>query len=107
MATAATPREIAEEAKVALRVLAAAPRPKKSRTVTIYSNGEAPGVAVTVPREAYELFLEILGTTLGLAQSGIRYAQAAIRERSAPLVSKPISYREGGLVELYSSAGLA
>ena len=51
-----------EEAKVALRALSALPRRKtSSRTVQIRPDGEARPVSVTVPREAFDLFLEILG----------------------------------------------
>ena len=61
-AVAPAPREIvAEEAKAALRVLTAAPRPRTGPSVTIYSDGAGPRDAVTVPREAFDLFLEILG----------------------------------------------
>jgi excisionase family DNA binding protein len=51
----------AEEAKVALRVLSALPRRKASRTVQVHPDGEGQSVSVTVPREAFELFLEVLG----------------------------------------------
>jgi excisionase family DNA binding protein len=61
-AVAPAPREVvAEEAKAALRVLTAAPHPRTGPSVTIYSDGAGPRAAVTVPREAFELFLEILG----------------------------------------------
>jgi excisionase family DNA binding protein len=50
-----------EEAKVALRALSALPRRKTSRTVQVHPEGEGRSVSVTVPREAFELFLEILG----------------------------------------------
>lgn len=49
-----------EEAKVALRALSSLRR-KASRTVEVRPEGEGKAVAVTVPREAFELFLEILG----------------------------------------------
>jgi excisionase family DNA binding protein len=52
----------AEEAKAALRALSALPRRKAaSRTVQVRPDGEGPAVSVTVPREAFELFLEVLG----------------------------------------------
>ena len=52
----------AEEAKAALRALSALPRKKApSRTVQVRPDGEGPTVSVTVPREAFELFLEVLG----------------------------------------------
>jgi excisionase family DNA binding protein len=50
-----------EEAKVALRALSALPRRKASRTVQVHGEGEGRSVSVTVPREAFELFLEVLG----------------------------------------------
>jgi excisionase family DNA binding protein len=51
-----------EEAKVALRALSALPRRKAaSRTVQVRPDGEGRAVSVTVPREAFDLFLEILG----------------------------------------------
>jgi excisionase family DNA binding protein len=50
-----------EEAKVALQALSALPRRKTSRTVQLHPEGEGRSVSVTVPREAFELFLEVLG----------------------------------------------
>lgn len=51
-----------EEAKTALRALAALPRKRTaSRTVQVRPDGEGPAVSVTVPREAFDLFLEVLG----------------------------------------------
>jgi excisionase family DNA binding protein len=55
-----TPK-VSEEAKVALRALSALPRRKASRTVQVHPDGEGRSVSVTVPREAFELFLEVLG----------------------------------------------
>ena len=52
--------EAAEEAKTALRFLGSVPRQPTSPVVTVQSDGEGPQ-AVTVPRRAFELFLEILG----------------------------------------------
>lgn len=51
----------AEEARVAVRTLSSLPRKKTSRTVQVRPDGEGRPVSVTVPREAFELFLEILG----------------------------------------------
>jgi excisionase family DNA binding protein len=51
----------AEEAHTALRALDRLGRKKGSRTLRVRPEGEGPEVAVTVPREAFELFLEILG----------------------------------------------
>jgi excisionase family DNA binding protein len=51
-----------EEAKVALRELSTLPHRKAaSRTVQVRPDGEGKPVSVTVPREAFELFLEVLG----------------------------------------------
>lgn len=51
-----------EEAKVALRELSALlHRKAASRTVQVRPDGEGKPVSVTVPREAFELFLEVLG----------------------------------------------
>lgn len=51
-----------EEAKVALRELSTLPRRKAaSRIVQVRPDGEGKPVSVTVPREAFELFLEVLG----------------------------------------------
>lgn len=50
----------AEEARAALRALAGMAR-KKVRAVQVRPEGEAGAVSVTVPREAFDLFLEILG----------------------------------------------
>jgi len=50
----------AEEAKTALRALAPVSR-KRVRAVQVRSEGEPGAVSVTVPREAFDLFLEILG----------------------------------------------
>lgn len=50
----------AEEARAALRALAGVSK-KKVRTVQVRPEGEGGGVSVTVPREAFDLFLEILG----------------------------------------------
>jgi len=50
-----------EEAKAALHALSALPRRKASRTVRVQPDGEGRTVSVSVPREAFELFLEVLG----------------------------------------------
>jgi excisionase family DNA binding protein len=55
-------REATEEAKAALRAFSAFPRRRKaSRTVLLRSEAEGHPISATVPREAFELFLEILG----------------------------------------------
>lgn len=52
--------EAAEQAKTALRELEVI-HPLKSPAVTIDANGSGQSRSVVVPREAFELFLEILG----------------------------------------------
>jgi excisionase family DNA binding protein len=55
----------AEEARVALRALTGLPgkngKKTSSRTVQVRPDGEGPLVSVTVPRVAFDLFLEVLG----------------------------------------------
>ena len=54
--------EVTEEAKAALRAFSALPpRRTSSRTIQIRSDTEGRPVAAAVPRDAFELFLEILG----------------------------------------------
>jgi excisionase family DNA binding protein len=54
--------EVTEEAKAALRAFSALPRRRTvSRTVQVRPDGEGRPISATVPREAFELFLEILG----------------------------------------------
>jgi excisionase family DNA binding protein len=50
----------AKEAQTALRTLGRLGRKKESRTLRVRPDGEGPEVSVTIPREAFELFLEIL-----------------------------------------------
>jgi hypothetical protein len=50
-----------KEAQVALRALSGLPKRKTSRTIFVKADGEAKGLSVTVPKEAFERFLEILG----------------------------------------------
>lgn len=51
----------ASEAKVALRALSTVKKKKVQRMLEVRPEGERSGVSVTVPREAFDLFLEILG----------------------------------------------
>jgi excisionase family DNA binding protein len=54
--------EVTEEAKAALRALSSLPRRRTtSRTVQIRSDVDGRPISATVPRDAFELFLEILG----------------------------------------------
>src|SRR5262245_39537986 len=56
-----TPEDV-REAQTALRRLAPLASPTRRRPdVLLRAEGEDPGQAVVVPREAFELFLEILG----------------------------------------------
>jgi len=49
------------EAQAALRTLSAIPRRQTPRTIEVKPEGAAKALSVTVPKEAFELFLEILG----------------------------------------------
>jgi excisionase family DNA binding protein len=54
--------EVTEEARAALRALSSVPRRRAhSQTVQVRSDAEGRPVSATVPRQAFELFLEILG----------------------------------------------
>jgi excisionase family DNA binding protein len=54
--------DVTEEAKAALRAFSALPRQRtSSRTVQLRPDGDGRPISATVPREAFELFLEILG----------------------------------------------
>jgi len=55
-----TPK-VSEEAQLALRELDRLPRRKGSRTLSVRPEGEGPEVSISVPREAFDLFLEVLG----------------------------------------------
>ena len=50
-----------EEARVALRALAGLPKKRASRVVRVQAEGEGPPIAISIPREAFELFLDLLG----------------------------------------------
>lgn len=51
----------AEEAQTALRALGRLGRKKGSHTLSVRPEGEGPEISVRIPRQAFELFLEILG----------------------------------------------
>jgi excisionase family DNA binding protein len=54
--------EAAEEAKAALRAFSGLPRRRtSSRAIQVRPDGDGRPISATVPREAFELFLEILG----------------------------------------------
>ena len=53
--------EAAQEAKVALRLLAPVAAARGARHIRVRSEGAEPERTVKVPREAFDLFLEILG----------------------------------------------
>lgn len=50
-----------EEARVALRALASLPKKRASRIVRVQAESEGPPIAISIPREAFELFLDLLG----------------------------------------------
>ena len=50
-----------KEAEIALRALSAILKRKTPRIIQVRPEGEAKSLSVTVPKEAFELFLEILG----------------------------------------------
>ena len=55
-------QEATEEARAALRAFSSLTRRRaRSRTVQIRPEGEGRPISATVPREAFDLFLEILG----------------------------------------------
>ena len=54
--------EATEEAKAALRAFSGLPRRRtSSRAIQVRPDGDGRPISATVPREAFELFLEILG----------------------------------------------
>jgi excisionase family DNA binding protein len=56
-----TSPKVAEEARTALRALERLARKKGSRSLRVHSEGEGPEISVTIPREAFAQFLEVLG----------------------------------------------
>lgn len=54
-----TPKD-AEQAQAAVRALAGLPRRRSARTIRVQPEGAREQVTVTVPTEAFELFLDIL-----------------------------------------------
>ena len=53
--------QAAEQAQTALRALSSLPRKKPARGIRVRPEGAGEEVSVTIPREAFELFLEVLG----------------------------------------------
>lgn len=53
--------EVVEQAQTALRALSSWPHKKRSRALRVQPDGGGAEMAVTVPKEAFELFLEVLG----------------------------------------------
>jgi excisionase family DNA binding protein len=53
--------EVTEQARSALRVLSELPPKRPAPLIRVQPEGGDEGVSVTVPREAFELFLEVLG----------------------------------------------
>jgi excisionase family DNA binding protein len=54
-------QQVSEQAQEALRSLSSVARRKSAREIRVAADGTAKAVSVTVPREAFELFLEVLG----------------------------------------------
>lgn len=53
--------EIAEQAQTALRALTSLPQKKRARALRVHPDGGDAEVSVTIPKDAFELFLEVLG----------------------------------------------
>jgi excisionase family DNA binding protein len=54
-------QQASEQAQAALRSLSSVTRRKSAREIRLQADGTDKTVSVTVPREAFELFLEVLG----------------------------------------------
>jgi len=80
-----------EEAKEALRALSPLSR-RKTRTLQVRPEGNGAGVSVTVPREAFDLFLQILGQMAnGNAVTIVPYHAELTTQQAAEIlnVSRP------------------
>lgn len=84
--------EAAEQAREALRVLTALPSPSKSKSVELKTAGTEDQVSISVPREAFDLFVEILGQmSLGNAVTIVPVHAELTTQQAADLlnVSRP------------------
>ena len=84
--------ELASRARGALRQLSRLPRRRRTQTVRVEVVGAGPMQSVAVPREAFELFLEVLGQMAdGHAVTVVPVADELTTQQAADLlnVSRP------------------
>jgi excisionase family DNA binding protein len=84
--------EMATQARGALRQLSRLPRRRRTQTVRVEVEGTEPAQSVAVPREAFELFLEVLGQMAdGHAVTVVPVADELTTQQAADLlnVSRP------------------
>lgn len=96
-------QETANEARAALRVLSSLPRRKKSRLLEVQAEGKGSPVSITIPREAFDVFLDVLGQmALGNAVTIVPIQAELTTQQAADLlnVSRPF------LIQLLESGKL-